>query len=242
MKRRTLAGIVISAFIALAPISNAHLSEKQIEATNSTGLVYKLSEQEGLRQLKELAINSSKEDGWFYIPEIREWVDNGYFIKEDSFEVDDSVIFDRGISEVIHYHIHPVPDSPSDLDFWPYNVLVEELRNVAGFFPPSDEDIAYFLESMKVLEDRGVVLKECRVVDSKGYWAVNIINSKLVEEVRPDFHTEYNKLLADHIHTYTDLYRLNREKDFGPFERWLIDNFEREASKLGLDLEYHYLK
>lgn len=241
MKHKTLAGLVLSAFIALNPIGAAYTSEKQIEATNSAGLVYKLSEQEGLRQLKELALNSSKEDGWFYIPKNGEWIDNGYLIQEDSFWPNDYIIFDRGISEVIHYHIHPLPDSPSDLDFWPDDVPIEELRNVAGFYPPSSADMSYFLDSMKVLEDEGIVLEECRVVDWKGYWVVNMINSRPLEKFRDDFRTKYEDLLSKHVYNYTNLYRLNRERDFGSFERWLIASFEREAAELGLDVRYEHL-
>lgn len=67
--QKLLSGIVLSTFLTVAFPT---FTEKNIIATDLTGIVYNLKEEEGLKQLIKLSANGSYEDGWYYLPEKEE--------------------------------------------------------------------------------------------------------------------------------------------------------------------------
>lgn len=231
MKSKRLAGLVLSGFIALAPVSVAAFSEKKIEATNKVGLVYKLSEKEGLRQLRDLAAKGSKEDGWYYLVERGEWIDHGTNIEPGEYTPKKDVLLNiKGIRDLTIYstHIHPASD---DLE-----------KRANGLFPPSIDDMIYYLQALTYFEKYGIDVKEFRQVDRGGYWAINLETSDMKEIRTPEFIVEYNELIFNYYEEYRRMYRINEGNNIlGTIERFYIRKFERDAAALGLDVEYNYI-
>lgn len=249
MKSKTLVSLVMSAFLSFAPVANAgqEAVKKEMVATDLTGTVYKLTKKEGLRQLSNLAAKGGKEDGWYFLPEKGIWVDHGYGIKHEGYYVEKDVILNKGVTEAIDVHIHPVPNPSFGVPKWSGNLKIIEIQRpiklrVRGLLPPSDADIIHLLTNMEYFENRGIKLEEAWIVDCKGYWSVNLKNSRHLNRSIEDFSERYKNLLQVHLEDYIMMYSLNKDKGpFEPIEKWFIETFEREALRLGLDVTYYRL-
>lgn len=209
------------------------VAEHSMKSTEEVGLVYKISKEEGIKQLSEIAMNNKLEDIWYYIPETSEWLDYGNEVSKNGCNPEPKVLLTLrpDVKEVSSYHIHPA-----------YNLSAggfykDEFKHFPGALPPSREDITYLLEEKAVLENSGVKMKEIAVVDLGGYWTVNL------ENVNKEGLKNYESLLDAHIAKYYSAYRSNKNdlKQFEVLKKEIIKNFEKKAAELGLDLKYSFL-
>ncbi len=210
--------------------------QHEIKATDLTGLVYKISKEEGIRQLSNLALNNKYEDIWYYLPETSEWLDYGNDVSRDGCNPEPSVLLKLrpDTKEVSSYHIHPA-----------CNLLMggfysSEFKNFHGALPPSYEDLTYLLEEKAVLEKSGVKMNEIAIVDLGGYWTVNLENvSKTMDGLK-----SYESLVDSHIAKYYSAYRSNKNdlKQFEVLKKELIKDFEKKSAKLGIDIKYFFLE
>lgn len=143
---KLLIGTVIASFLSFAnPVfAEKTVYEQEIVSTNLTGIVYKLSQKEGEKQLRKLATDGNKEDFWYYLPEKEKWIDCGRGIEQHTCLPDPTMLvyfkFSKkefqDVKEIIHYQIHPTdhkgfnPDWSTDI-----NVAPEDLKNFRGFLP-----------------------------------------------------------------------------------------------------------
>jgi hypothetical protein len=209
------------------------VAEHSIKPTDLTGLVYKISKEEGVKQLSSLARNNKIEDIWYYLPETNEWLDYGTDVSKNGCNPEPSVLLKLrpNAKEVSSYHIHPACNLSMG------GFYSSEYKNFQGVLPPSKEDLTYLLEEKAVLEKSGVKMNEVVVVDFGGYWTVNFenVNKKGLES--------YEILLDSHIAKYYSAYRSNKNdlKQFEVLKKELIKDFEKKAAELGLDLKYSFL-
>lgn len=234
MKTKTLTAIVASALIALSPV--AHAIDQKVVSTDKTGIVYKLKESEVLQQLKNLASEGQKEDGWYYITETGELVDYGKDRSQGTFKPEISVILKKSPkpNEVIHYHIHP--SYHHMLDSYPRS----DLKDLAGLQPPSYADISLWYAELETLKKKGISVKEFRVVDCKGYWSVDLERSDPKKLSSDEFAIKYELLLSSHITDYLRNYWLNKANGVSShIQKWLITLFEGKSARLGLYLTYN---
>jgi hypothetical protein len=229
MVSKNLVGIVMAAVINLVP---ANYAKNEIIVTPQVGIVYEYNQREGELFLKELAAKGSKEDGWYYIPEKEIWIDHGTQIMSDCYFPDRTVILNKGIEKVIHYHIHPARNS-----------LEKKIR---GSFPPSFEDFDYLAEEIAYFKDKGIEIPEARVVDCGGYWSIDLKNSNLkqLESVYTKaligFKWKYENLLFTHTHEFKRMFEINNDKEvLKAIENYFINKFEEDVALLGMKIEYH---
>lgn len=240
-----ITAILASAVISCAPI-NANINlinERNIVVSDLTDIVYKLTKEEGMQQLNKLALDNKYEDSWYFIPETNEWIDNGYKLGRYEFSVKEDTIpkMRPNVKEVCNYHIHPAQT------FWfiegrPDGVSNEEVKNFYGLTPPSVEDVTYWLDNKEYLKKHGISLVESGVVDCRGYWRINLEKSDL-ENFRSSLDA-YEKMVDKYIDTYFEEYKKhkNDKVSMESIKQKVIDNFEVEAAKLGLNIEYVFLK
>ncbi|MDP2907856.1 MAG: hypothetical protein Q8O03_08005 [Nanoarchaeota archaeon] len=209
------------------------IAENIITPMDLTGVIYKLTKEEGIRQLSSLAMNNKYEDIWFYLPETGEWLDYGTDVSREGCNPEPSVLLKLrpNVKEVSSYHIHPACNLSMG------GFYSSEYKNFQGVLPPSKEDLTYLLEEKAVLEKSGVKMNQVVVVDFGGYWTVNFenVNNKGLES--------YENLLDSHIAKYYSAYKSNKNdlKQFEVLKKELIKDFEKKAAELGLDLKYSFL-
>jgi len=228
MVSKNLVGVVMAAAISLIPASYA---KDKIIVTPQSGIVYEYNQREGEMFLKELAAKGGKEDGWYYIPDKKIWIDHGAKIDTHYYIPDRTVILNKGIEKVIHYHIHPVKDSSE--------------KKIRGILPPSFEDFDYLCEEISYLEDKGIEIPEARVVDWGGYWSIDLKNSnmKQFESIYTkalDFQLKYRGLLFAHMHEFKRMFEMNNDPEvLKAIEKYFISQFEEDVARLGIKIEYH---
>jgi len=208
-----------------------------IKPSEDLGLVYKISQGEGIKQLSYLAMNNKLEDIWYYIPETNEWLDYGNKVSKNGCNPEPNVLLTLrpNIKEVSSYHIHPACNLSMG------GFYKDEFKHFPGALPPSKEDLTYLLEERAELKRSGVNLKEVVVVDLGGYWVVNFetICKETVKKM------QYYEMLVDkHTSSYYSLYKYNKNdsKKLETFRKNLIKDFEMKAAELGMDMKYHFLE
>jgi len=210
------------------------IAEYNIKATEDVGLVYRISKEEGIKQLSELARNNKLEDIWYYLPETSEWIDYGNEISKNGCNPEPKVLLTLrpDVKEVSSYHIHPALNL-SDGGFYK-----DEFKHFPGALPPSYEDLDYLLDEKAVLEKSGIKMKEIVVVDLGGYWALNL------ENINKDSLKYYETLVDKHISNYYSVYKCNKNdlKRLEVLRKDIIKDFEMKAAELGLDIKYQFLE
>ncbi|MBM3199750.1 hypothetical protein FJZ53_02345 [Candidatus Woesearchaeota archaeon] len=109
-----------------------------LEVKNGKGHVYTVSENEGNKQLREIAKTTDKEDGWVYAA--GKWYDVGESEKEDSVTIclKDAVKYlkkHKGEKEAKFAHVHPKKTAeesiapPSSYDIFTHGKLKRMLKN-----------------------------------------------------------------------------------------------------------------
>lgn len=238
--KQILATIIASTMLTCCAMQSKaikNVDDKHIVATNLTGIVYNLSREEGLQQLRRLTIDNKYEDIWFFIPETKEWIDYGKGIKVCGADVDMDLLptLRPDVKEVSSYHLHTL----KCLSMMGFDK--SELLNFQGATPPSFYDIQYWLEDKDNLNKSGIKLTEAGVVDLGGYWQVDLESSDL-DKIRYSL-SKYERLMDGHITKYYFLYKENKndKKTFEIEKKKRIKEFEQEAAKLGLKLKYNFL-
>lgn len=210
------------------------VAEYNMKSTDEVGLVYKISKEEGIKQLSELAMNNKTEDLWYYIPETGEWLDYGNEVSRNGCNPEPKVLLTLrpDVKEVSSYHIHPARNL-SDGGFYK-----DEFKHFPGALPPSHEDLTYLLDEKAVLEKSGIKMKEIAIVDLGGHWIVNI------EKINKNNLEWYERLVDKHISKYYSFYKSNKNdlKEFEVLRKDIIKDFEIQAAELGIDIKYHFLE
>lgn len=205
-----------------------------IKPTEDAGLVYKISKEEGIKQLRELALNNKLEDIWYYIPETNEWLDYGLDVSRNGCNPEPKVLLTLrpSVKEVISYHIHPAHNLSMG------GFYKDEFKHFSGALPPSKEDLDYLLDEKEVLTKSGIKMKEIIIVDLGGYWTVNL------ENINKDNLKYYETLVDKHIANYYSVYKYNKNdlKQLENLRKGIIKDFEMKAAELGIDMKYHFLE
>lgn len=240
--KQALAAVIISTLIGCAPavkgiMDRSLISEKQIVVTDLTGMVYKLTKEEGLSQLRALAIESKYEDIWYFIPETKEWLDYGKEISRDGCYPENDLLLalNPKPKEVISYHIHPAENLK-------YKASKHEFKDFQGALPPSVEDLEHWLQVEEQFQASGTTLTECGVVDLGGYWSLDLKTSD-IDKMKSSLR-KYSLLAHDYMINYSSM-RYKNKDDKNALEtarKQFIKEFETESAKLGLNLKYSLLQ
>lgn len=214
---------------------------KKIVTTEKTKIVYKIPQNEGERQLTDLAAKfDSYEDAWIYIPKTGEWVDYGAEIKQDSCITRwaDILSVRPDLKEGIHYHLHPLISKRNDLPAgYDYTITA----NFSGGSPPAYQDVKSWLSEWDYFKRQGINIKEFRIVDQHGCWAVDLSQSDTQMLKSEDFYFKYEALLFKHMQNYFKILKKDNKLTINAKEK-IIENFSKEMSKLGLNIKYHFIK
>lgn len=224
------------------------VAEYSIKPSEEVGLVYKISKEEGIKQLSSLAMSNKLEDIWYYLPETNEWLDYGNNVSRNGCNPEPKVLLTLrpNAKEVSSYHIHPACNLSMG------GFYKSEFKNFPGALPPSKEDLTYLLEEKAELKQSGIKLKELVVVDLGGYWVVNLETLKL-DKVKGDLKgyedivnklQHYERLVDSHISRYYSAYKDNKNdsKRFEVLRKDLIKDFEKQAAESGIDVNYYFLE
>lgn len=224
------------------------IAEYSMKPTDEVGLVYKISQEEGVKQLSKLARDNKLEDIWYYLSETSEWLDYGTNVSKKGCNPEPKVLLTLrpDVKEVSNYHIHPA----CNLSMGGFSK--NEFKNFPGALPHSKEDLEYFLIEKTELKQSGVKLKESVVVDLGGYWVVNFETTS-IDQFKNDLKDyeritnklqHYERLVDNHIARYYSAYKSykNNLKEFEALRKDLIKDFEIHAAELGIDIKYHFLE
>ena len=232
----TIIGCSTAPVIPQKPIEQI-IAENIITPTDLTGIIYKLTKEEGIKQLSELALNNKYEDTWFYLPETKEWIDYGEDVSRDGCIPKPKILLELrpDVKEVSNYHIHPARNLMMG------GFYKSEYKNFSGALPPSYEDVEYWLGEKETLEGFGVKLRESVVVDLGGYWVLNFETTNL-DKLKNNL-KDYEYLVDAHTTKYYSIYKSNKNdtKRLEVLRKDLIQDFEKKSAKLGIDLKYFFL-